>query len=237
MSTSNAPHVEVTPVILAGGSGTRLWPLSRKSYPKQFVPLLSDTTLFQSVARRLSGQAQGFSFDRPLVLTNSLFRFIIAEQLAKENIDPQAILIEPEGRNTAPAILAAALHLVARKPDAIMLVAPSDHVVPDVAAFHAAVGKGLGAAQGGDLVTFGISPTRPETGYGYLQAQNKPDGSGAPIKLASFVEKPNAARAEEMLATGDYLWNAGIFLFAAKDLIAAFEQHAPAIPVGCASCR
>ena len=229
MSTSTVPHIEVTPVILAGGSGTRLWPLSRKSYPKQFVPLLGETTLFQSVARRLSGRAERFSFDRPLVLTNSLFRFIIAEQLAKENIDPQAILIEPEGRNTAPAILAAALHLAASKPDAVMLVAPSDHVVPDVAAFHAAVGKGLDAAQAGDLVTFGIKPTRAETGYGYLQAQSRPDGSGAPIKLASFVEKPNVARAEEMLATGDFLWNAGIFLFAAKDLISAFERHAPAI--------
>lgn len=229
MPNSSTSEIHVTPVILAGGSGTRLWPLSRKSYPKQFVPLLGETTLFQAAARRLSGGGEAFSFSKPLVLTNSLFRFIIAEQLAQENIDPEAILIEPEGRNTAPAILAAALHLVARTPDAIMLVAPSDQVVPDVAAFHEAVAKGLGAAQAGDLVTFGIRPTRPETGYGYLQAASRPDGSGQPIKLASFVEKPNAARAEEMLATGEYLWNAGIFLFAARDLIAAFEKHAPAI--------
>lgn len=226
---SSEPELYITPVILAGGSGTRLWPLSRKSYPKQFVPLLGETTLFQSAARRLSGTAEGFSFARPLVLTNSLFRFIIAEQLAQEGIDPEAILIEPEGRNTAPAILAAALYLVAKRPDALMLVAPSDHVVPDVAAFHAAVGKGLEATGRGDLVTFGIRPTHPETGYGYLQAETRPDGSGQPIKLASFVEKPNAARAQEMLATGSYLWNAGIFLFAAKDLVAAFERHAPAI--------
>jgi len=219
----------ITPVILAGGSGTRLWPLSRKSYPKQFVPLLGETTLFRAVARRLSGRNEQFAFARPLVLTNSLFRFIIAEQLAAENIDPAAILIEPEGRNTAPAILAAALHLLAKDPDAIMLVAPSDHVVPDVAAFHAAVGKGMAAAQAGDLVTFGIRPTRPETGYGYLEAAAKLDGSGQPVKLASFVEKPDAVRAEEMLATGNHLWNAGIFLFAAKDLVAAFEKHAPAI--------
>jgi mannose-1-phosphate guanylyltransferase / mannose-6-phosphate isomerase len=229
MSISSADTFQITPVILAGGSGTRLWPLSRKSYPKQFVPLLGETTLFRSAARRLSGESEQFAFARPLVLTNSLFRFIIAEQLALENIDPAAILIEPEGRNTAPAILAAALHLLTSDPDAVMLVAPSDHVVPDVAAFHAAVGKGLTAARDGDLVTFGIRPTRPETGYGYLEAAAKPDGSGHPIKLASFVEKPNATRAEQMLATGNYLWNAGIFLFAAKDLIAAFERHAPAI--------
>lgn len=217
----------ITPVILAGGSGTRLWPLSRKSYPKQFVPLVGDTTLFQAVARRLSGGTEYFTFARPMVLTNALFRFIIAEQLTQEGIDPDAILIEPEGRNTAPAILAAALHLAARQPDAIMLVAPSDHVVPDVAAFQDAVDKGLAAIERNNLVTFGIQPTRAETGYGYLQIADRPDGSGQPINLKSFVEKPNAARAEEMLATGNYLWNAGIFLFAVKDIIAAFEQHAP----------
>lgn len=221
--------IRITPVILAGGSGTRLWPLSRKSYPKQFVPLVGDTTLFQAVARRLSGKTEHFTFARPMVLTNALFRFIIAEQLTQEGIDPDAILIEPEGRNTAPAILAAALHLAARQPDAVMLVAPSDHVVPDVAAFQDAVGKGLTAIEVGNLVTFGIQPTRAETGYGYLQIADRPDGSGQPILLTSFVEKPNAVRAEEMLATGNYLWNAGIFLFAVRDIIAAFERHAPAM--------
>ncbi|WP_313737128.1 mannose-1-phosphate guanylyltransferase/mannose-6-phosphate isomerase [Sphingobium yanoikuyae] len=221
------PVILITPVILAGGSGTRLWPLSRKSYPKQFVPLVGDTTLFQAVARRLSGGTDSFTFDRPIVLTNALFRFIIAEQLTQEGIDPDAILIEPEGRNTAPAILAAALHLAARQPDAIMLVAPSDHVVPDIAAFQEAVGKGLATIAKGDMVTFGIQPTKAETGYGYLEIAARPDGSGQPISLTSFVEKPHAARAEEMLATGNYLWNAGIFLFAVKDIIAAFERHAP----------
>lgn len=228
MTSSNSvnPEISITPVILAGGSGTRLWPLSRKSYPKQFVPLLGDSTLFQAAARRLSGTNAMFNFARPLVLTNALFRFIIAEQLTSEGIDPQAILIEPEGRNTAPAILAAALHL---QPDAIMLVAPSDHVITDTAAFHAAVAKGLTATGQGDLVTFGIQPTRPETGYGYLQTVTTSDGSGQPIKLASFVEKPDATRAQEMLTSGNYLWNAGIFLFAARDIIAAFERHAPAM--------
>lgn len=217
----------VTPVILAGGSGTRLWPLSRKSYPKQFVPLLGEETLFRSVVRRLSGEGESYAFARPVVLTNATFRFIVAEQLAQEGVDAEAIMIEPSVRNTAPAILAAALHLVAHDPEAVMLVAPSDQVVPDADAFRAAVSRGLGAAGAGDLVTFGIAPTRPETGYGYLQVVTKPDGSGEPIKLARFVEKPDAERAAEMLASGDYLWNAGIFLFAAKDLIAAFKVHAP----------
>ncbi|WP_022681484.1 mannose-1-phosphate guanylyltransferase/mannose-6-phosphate isomerase [Sphingobium bisphenolivorans] len=219
----------VTPVILAGGSGTRLWPLSRKSYPKQFVPLLGEGTLFRSAAARLTGAGEGFAFSRPLVLTSSTFRFIVAEQLAQEGLDPEAILIEPAVRNTAPAILAAALYLQTRRPGALMLVAPSDHVVPDADAFRAAVGQGVSAALEGNLVTFGIAPTRPETGYGYLQLVAKPDAAGHPVKLARFVEKPDAERAAAMLASGDHLWNAGIFLFAAKDLIAAFETHAPEV--------
>ena len=154
----------VTPVILAGGSGTRLWPLSRKSYPKQFVPLLGEETLFRSVVRRLSGEGKGFSFGRPVVLTNAAFRFIVAEQLAQEGADPRAIMIEPSVRNTAPAILAAALHLMAGDPEAVMLVAPSDHVVPDAEAFRAAVSQWLAASRAVDLVTFGFQPTLPETG-------------------------------------------------------------------------
>ncbi|WP_340264554.1 mannose-1-phosphate guanylyltransferase/mannose-6-phosphate isomerase [Sphingobium mellinum] len=223
------PIQDVTPVILAGGSGTRLWPLSRKSYPKQFVPLLGEGTLFRAAASRLTGSGESFAFSRPIVLTNSTFRFIVAEQLAQEGLDAEAILIEPAVRNTAPAILAAALYLVERRPDAMMLVAPSDHVVPNAAAFRTAVDKGVPAALAGDLVTFGIKPTRPETGYGYLKLVAKPDVTGEPVKLARFVEKPDAERAAAMLASGDHLWNAGIFLFAAKDLITAFETHAPAV--------
>ena len=212
----------ITPILLCGGSGTRLWPLSRKSYPKQFVPLVGETTLFQASAERLSGAG----FAAPLVLTNSDFRFIVTEQLMAIGIDPGAILIEPEGRNTAPAILAAALHAVATDPEAILLIAPSDHVVPDAEAFRAAVARGLGAVAQGDLVTFGITPDRPETGYGYLELASAPDASGAPVKLKRFVEKPDAARAAEMLAEGSFLWNAGIFLTRARDLLAAFETHA-----------
>ena len=214
----------ITPVLLCGGSGTRLWPLSRKSYPKQFSPLLGDTTLFQASARRLSGDG----FAAPLILTNSDFRFIVTEQLAGTGMDAQAILIEPEGRNTAPAVLAAALWLEKSDPDALMLVAPSDHVVPDPAAFRAAVHAGVAAAGAGQLVTFGIRPTRAETGYGYLELAEDPgDFAARPLRLQRFVEKPDAARAAEMVAAGTYLWNAGIFLFSVRSIIDAFRAHAP----------
>ncbi len=223
----------VTPVILCGGSGTRLWPLSRKSYPKQFVELMGEETLFQASARRMSGSSDKLSFNAPLVLTNSDFRFIVTEQLQAIGIDPGAILIEPEGRNTAPAILAAALYVQQNDPDAVMLVAPSDHVVPDRDAFHAAVAAGMEPVMAGDLVTFGIAATHPETAYGYLELVEKPQPK-TPIKLSRFVEKPDAASAAQMLAQGNYLWNAGIFLFKAADIIAAFQTHAASLlePVG-----
>ena len=216
----------ITPVLLCGGSGTRLWPLSRQSYPKQFVPLLGEETLFQASALRLSGDG----FAAPMVLTNSDFRFIVTEQLTEIGIDPAAILIEPEGRNTAPAVLAAALWLEKTSPDALMLVAPSDHVVPDAPGFRAAVAAGVPAAQAGDLVTFGIKPTHAETGYGYLELAEDPgDFTAKPLKLRRFVEKPDADKAAEMLAASTYLWNAGIFLFSVRTIIAAFEAHAPGL--------
>ena len=219
----------ITPVLLCGGSGTRLWPLSRKSYPKQFVPLMGEETLFQASARRLSGKSGGIEFAAPMVLTNSDFRFIVTEQLQAIGIDPGAILIEPEGRNTAPAVLAAALRVADGDPDAILLVAPSDHVVPDADAFRQAVTKGIAAVEAGDLVTFGIAPSHPETAYGYLELSQAPDASGAAVKLSRFVEKPDASRAAEMLDAGNYMWNAGLFLLRARDIIAAFEAHATAL--------
>ncbi|KMW59347.1 Mannose-1-phosphate guanylyltransferase (GDP) [Candidatus Rhodobacter oscarellae] len=219
----------VTPVILCGGSGTRLWPLSRKSYPKQFAQLMGEETLFQASARRMTGSDGAVSFEAPLVLTNTDFRFIVTEQLQAAGIDPGAILIEPEGRNTAPAILAAALFAEAATPGAVLLVAPSDHVVPDADAFRAAVARGLAAVEAGDLVTFGITPTHPETAYGYLELGAAPAADGAPVKLTRFVEKPGEARAQEMLDAGTFLWNAGIFLFKATDIIAAFKATAPSV--------
>lgn len=217
----------VYPVLLCGGSGTRLWPLSRKSYPKQFSQLIGAESLFQSTAKRMAGQSLGLSFKAPVILTNADFRFIVTEQLTELGIDPGAILIEPEGRNTAPAILAAAMYLAKGDPEAILLIAPSDHVVPDISAFHAAVEQGLTAVKEGQLVTFGITPDRAETGYGYLELAGKPDGSGAPVPLSRFVEKPDTTAAETMLAAGNYLWNGGIFLCAAKDIVTAFESYAP----------
>ncbi|TDL78201.1 mannose-1-phosphate guanylyltransferase/mannose-6-phosphate isomerase [Palleronia sediminis] len=218
----------IHPILLCGGSGTRLWPLSRKSYPKQFVPLVGDETLFQASARRLSGP----SFAPPVILTNADFRFIVTEQLAAAGIDPGAVLIEPSGRNTAPAVLAAALWLERSDPEAMMLVAPSDHVIPDAGAFRAAVEAGMAAARAGRIVTFGISPDRPETGYGYLELDAAPNGEAAPLRR--FVEKPDRATAEAMLAEGRFLWNAGVFLFSVRAILDAFRTHAPELVPGAA---
>lgn len=214
----------ITPILLCGGSGTRLWPLSRKSYPKQFVPLMGEESLFQGSARRLTGP----NYKAPVVVTSDAFRFIVTEQLSAVNIPPAAILIEPEARDTAPAILVAALYIAENDPEGLMLVAPSDHVIPDATAFNAAVAAGLDAARSGKIVTFGITPDRPETGFGYLELEGA-FGRIAPqaLVLKSFVEKPDAARAAQMLAEGRYLWNAGIFLFSVKTILDAFRSAQP----------
>ncbi len=216
-------HV-ITPVLLCGGSGTRLWPLSRKSYPKQFSALTGDESLFQASARRLSGP----DFAEPIVVTGGDFRFIVTEQMAALGQRPAAILIEPEGRNTAPAILVAALALEAEAPGALMLVAPSDHVIPDAARFRDAVRAAVPAALFGQLVTFGIRPDRAETGYGWLEL-TKPAGDFAhlPQPLKRFVEKPDLALATSMLMDGHHLWNAGIFLFSTTAILQAFADHSP----------
>ncbi|MFN3954294.1 MAG: mannose-1-phosphate guanylyltransferase/mannose-6-phosphate isomerase [Pararhodobacter sp.] len=215
----------IHPLLMCGGSGTRLWPLSRKSYPKQFARLTGEESLFQASARRLAGE--GFAL--PMVVAGSDFRFIVTEQLAAVEIAPAAILIEPAARNTAPAVLAGALALEAREPDALMLVAPSDHVIPDAERFRAAVLAAVPAARAGQLVTFGIRPDRAETGYGWLELNTPPEAGFAPLPqpLRRFVEKPDAERAQQMLDGGHHLWNAGIFLFSTRTLIGAFEAHAP----------
>ncbi len=217
-------------VILCGGSGTRLWPSSRKAYPKQFAPLLGDESLYQTTLRRLTGEG----FSHPLVMTNESFRFLASQQARQIGLADAQIVVEPCLRDTAPAILTAAL-LIARDEGetALMLVAPSDHVIADVPAFLAAIENGVAAAEAGALVTFGVTPDRPETGYGYLELSDKPDGTGQAIPLASFREKPDAVTAAEFVAAGTYLWNGGIFLFRAGDVIAAFEAHAPQLVAPC----
>ena len=217
---------KVYPVILAGGSGTRLWPLSRKSYPKQFVELISDKTLFQQSALRLTSSDQ-LEFASHITLTSSDYRFIVGEQLQDVGLDLGHILIEPEAKNTAPAVLAATLFAQAMDPDAILLVAPSDHIIPDISAFHTAINIGLNHLKSGKMVTFGIFPTYPDTGYGYLELADNSKQVRSVSEVAGFVEKPDLSIAKKMLSSGNYLWNAGIFLFRAVDMVAAFAAFEP----------
>jgi mannose-1-phosphate guanylyltransferase/mannose-6-phosphate isomerase len=216
----------IVPVVMCGGSGSRLWPVSRKAHPKQFAALLDGGSLFQRTLDRVVG----VGYRPPMLLTGADFRFIVGEQAEAAGVEGARIVIEPEGRNTAPAIAAAALMAAAEDPDALLLVLPSDHVLRNVAAFHVAVNAAAEAAAAGAFVTFGVKPDRPETGYGYIELDAPAaDGDHAARPVLRFVEKPDAARAGEMLASGRFLWNSGMFLFPAAGLVAAFEAHAPEV--------
>lgn len=219
----------IYPILLCGGAGTRLWPLSRKQYPKQFSVKWGEHTLYQQSALRMIGEG----FKAPTVVTAEQYRFIASEQLREIDLHSGALLVEPSSKNTAPAILAAALRILHDDPSATMLVAPTDHLIPDALAFQSTVRRAEATAAAGHLVTFGIQPDRPETGYGYLQLGEKPDSDmnqDPEIKaLSSFVEKPSESDAQAMLGSGDYLWNAGIFMFTGSALVDAFKQHAPDI--------
>ena len=230
------------PVILSGGSGTRLWPLSRELYPKQLLPLVGERTMLQETAARLEGLAD---LGAPVVVCNESHRFMVAEQLRESGAEPQAIVLEPVGRNTAPAVAVAALVALetsrtgatrvgaaagAGNTDPVLLVLPADHVIRNVESFQAAVTAGRAAADAGKLVTFGIVPDRPETGYGYIRREK---GAGPAYAVAEFVEKPDAATAARYVASGDYFWNSGMFMFRARAFLAELGTHAPAILAAC----
>ncbi|MBQ0789214.1 MAG: mannose-1-phosphate guanylyltransferase/mannose-6-phosphate isomerase [Cycloclasticus sp.] len=214
------------PVILSGGSGTRLWPLSRGAYPKQFLPLTSDNTMLQETLLRLHG-ISGMS--APLVICNEAHRFMVAEQLREIDTKPQAIMLEPVGRNTAPAVALAAL---AVDPDEILLILPADHVIENIAVFHSVVEQALCEAEKDHLVTFGIVPSGPETGYGYIQAQ-KEVSEATSYKVNRFVEKPDLATATEYLDSGDYYWNSGMFVFKASRYLDELEKFNPQMLAAC----
>jgi mannose-1-phosphate guanylyltransferase / mannose-6-phosphate isomerase len=223
----------IQPIVLSGGSGTRLWPLSREKYPKQLLPLIGDDSLLQATLRRVEGIA-GASLAPPMVVSNEEYRFVIAEQLRLMG-KPGTIVLEPTGRNTAPALTIAALSAIKNKANPILLVMPADHVMTDVAAFQDAVQSGAELALQGAVVTFGITPDAPETGYGYIQAGAAFAGSAVARRIARFVEKPDLKTAQSYLDNGSYLWNSGIFMMQAQvwlqamalcraDILAACEQ-------------
>ena len=217
----------ITTVILSGGAGTRLWPLSRELYPKQFLPLAGSHTMIQDTVLRLSGLNE---VNAPIIICNEDHRFLVAEQMRQIGCKPAAIILEPAGRNTAPAVAVAALHQ--EKGDEVMLVLPADHVIKDQVAFHAAVRKGFKEALDGRLVTFGIVPSSPETGYGYIRA-GKSVKSREALVIEAFVEKPDLPTARKYLKAGNYFWNSGMFMFKPSVLLAEIKKYSPKISPAC----
>lgn len=215
------------PVIMAGGSGSRLWPLSRSLYPKQFISLASDKTMLQDTLLRLEGLAH----QDPLLICNQEHRFIVAEQLRQQGLQHGGIILEPVGRNTAPAIALAALQAIKAGQDPLLLVLAADHVIQQSLAFTQAIETAIPYAEKGMLVTFGIVPTTPETGYGYIK-QGELVGESA-YRVAQFVEKPNLATAEQYLSSGEYYWNSGMFLFKASRYLTELKDHSPDILKAC----
>ncbi|TAH14182.1 MAG: mannose-1-phosphate guanylyltransferase/mannose-6-phosphate isomerase [Curvibacter sp.] len=220
----------IQPVVLSGGSGTRLWPLSREKYPKQLLPLIGEDSLLQATVRRVEGIA-GVELAAPLVVCNEEYRFVIAEQLRVMG-KPGTVVLEPAGRNTAPALAIAALAAIKNGADPVLLVMPADHVIVDTQAFQEAVCKGAVLAESGVVVTFGITPDAPETGYGYIQSGDTV-GSGDAKRIARFVEKPDAQTAQSYLDQGTYSWNSGLFMVRASVWLAALKVCRPDIAEAC----
>ncbi|TKD62618.1 mannose-1-phosphate guanylyltransferase/mannose-6-phosphate isomerase [Cobetia marina] len=217
----------ITPVIMAGGSGSRLWPLSRQLNPKQFLPLTGEGSMLQETLKRL----EPLEHRAPLLICNEEHRFLVAEQVRQQGVSDARILLEPEGRNTAPAIAVAALQAIAEEPGALLLVLAADHLIHDVEKFHESIGHAQTLAEANHLVTFGIVPTHAETGYGYIQRGEELKDFGFQVKR--FVEKPDSNTAEDYLATGGYYWNSGMFLFSAKRYLDELEHFQPAMVEAC----
>jgi mannose-1-phosphate guanylyltransferase/mannose-6-phosphate isomerase len=212
----------IRPVILCGGSGTRLWPLSRAQFPKQLASFDGGPSLLQNTVARASGAL----FAPPILITAEEQRFLVRDQIEDVPSTAECIILEQEGRNTAPALAVAAQWLASRDPDEVMLVLPSDHVIDDVPAFHSAIAQALPEVRRGKIVTFGVQPTSPHTGYGYIRVDREAVGSAAVLDVAEFVEKPSLENAEDYVRSGAYFWNAGIFLFRAKDFLTELEAYA-----------
>ncbi|MED5593620.1 mannose-1-phosphate guanylyltransferase/mannose-6-phosphate isomerase [Janthinobacterium sp. P210006] len=221
-------NTPLVPVILCGGFGTRLWPLSREAFPKQFLRLSGQDSMLQQTLQRLTGID---NVAPALLVCNESSRFIVAEQLREIGLEESRMLLEPMRRNTAPAIATAALQAMANGDDPVLLVQPADHVILDAPAFHRAIALARTAAEEGNLLTFGITPTGPETGYGYIRAEG--DASELVRRVLDFVEKPALPLAEQYVASGDYLWNSGIFLFRASRYLAELERYQPAVLAAC----
>ena len=222
----------VVPIILSGGTGSRLWPLSRELNPKQFLPLVSKNSMLQETLLRLhntdsADKSPVSTNSDPVIVCNEAHRFLAAEQLRQINYQNPTIILEPEGRNTAPAICAAAMHLIAQKQDPIMLVLPADHVIVDVDSFHQTLAQGVLLAEQGKLVTFGISANSPETGYGYIQQGQLIDKTNNAYLISQFVEKPDKSTAINYIESGNYLWNSGMFMFKSSVYIQELEKFQP----------
>ncbi|MEY2884001.1 MAG: mannose-phosphate guanyltransferase [Pseudomonadota bacterium] len=225
-----ANPVRIHPVLMSGGAGVRLWPMSREMYPKQLLALWSERSMLQDTAGRVADPAL---FAPPVVICNQEHRFIIAEQLRQIGLGPAAIVLEPIGRNTAAAAAVAALRIVESEPDALMLLLPADHVIRDAQAFHASVAAAVRAARADHLVTFGIVPTAPETGYGYIRRGEALAGHDGAFRVAEFVEKPPRATAQRYLEAGDYVWNSGMFVLPVRRYLAELERYEPAVLAAC----
>ena len=230
MNQINSVKLPISPIIMCGGSGTRLWPLSRSQFPKQFIPLVNDTSMLQDTLARLPLEHQA-----PVFICNEDHRFLVAEQVKQVKCNDATILLEPQGRNTAPAVALAALNALASSKDTLLLVLAADHVIRDKQKFHQAIDVATIAAEQGELVTFGIMPTHAETGYGYIKKGSKQgsEKENGTYKVAQFVEKPDKKTAQAYLTSGEYLWNSGMFLFKASRYIEELEKFRPDILAAC----